>query len=97
VRAIGYSGSGDFLMGPDGALEWREERRVAPFVYAGVAILHPRLFEGAPDDPFSLTRLFHRASDAGRLFGVRMDGIWLHVGTPEALREAELQLTESVA
>ena len=31
------------------------------------------------------------------IFGVRMDGLWLHVGTPEAIGEAELFVADSAA
>ncbi len=40
----------------------RAEQEIAPFVYAGAALLSPKLFEGAPDGAFSLTRLFDRAA-----------------------------------
>ena len=70
---------------------------MVPFVYAGAAILHPRLFADCPDGAFSLNLLFDRAIEAGRLFGVRMDGLWLHVGTPEAIAEAELSIADSAA
>jgi MurNAc alpha-1-phosphate uridylyltransferase len=70
---------------------------VVAFVYAGAAILHPRLFASAPRGAFSLNLLLDAAVENGRLFGVRMDGIWLHVGTPEAIREAELCFAESAA
>jgi N-acetyl-alpha-D-muramate 1-phosphate uridylyltransferase len=97
VRTIGYGDRGDFRMSPDGRLNRRPEREVAPFVYAGAAILHPRLFADVPDGPFSLNLLFDRAIEADRLFGVRMDGVWLHVGTPEAIAEAELSIADSAA
>lgn len=97
VRAIGYSGRGDFRLDPAGRLFRRTEREVVPFAYAGAAILHPRLFEGCPEGPFSLNRLFDKAIEAGRLFGVRMDGLWLHVGTPEAIGEAEMSIADSAA
>ena len=97
VRTIGYNGRGDFRMDPAGRLVRRGEREVAPFVYAGAAILHPRLFAGAPLDAFSLNILFDRAMEAGRLFGVRLDGLWLHIGTPEAIGEAELTIADSAA
>lgn len=87
--AVGYAGSGDFSMSPEGALTKRAEREIAPFVYAGAAILHPRLFENAPQGAFSLLRSFEKAEAAGRLFGLRLDGTWMHVGTPDAIREAE--------
>jgi MurNAc alpha-1-phosphate uridylyltransferase len=97
VRAVGYDGRGDFRMDPSGRLLRRAEREVAPFVYSGAAILHPRLFEGCRVEPFSLNLLFDRAIEAGRLYGVRMDGVWLHVGTPEAIGEAELSIADSAA
>ncbi len=87
--AVGYSGTGDFTMNSEGALQKRNEREVAPFVYAGAAILHPRLFENAPPGAFSLLRSFEQAEANGRLFGLRLDGTWMHVGTPEAISEAE--------
>jgi MurNAc alpha-1-phosphate uridylyltransferase len=98
VSAIGYSGEGDFSMNGVGQLLRRQPQRIAPFVYAGAAILHPRAFADTPaDEPFSLNRVFDRALDAGRLYGVRMEGQWLHVGTPEAISEAEAAIEASAA
>ncbi|GGB47312.1 mannose-1-phosphate guanylyltransferase [Roseibium aquae] len=98
VKAVGYdSGRGDFDMAKDGSLTRRRERNVAPFAYAGAAILHPRLFEDAPEGAFSMNLLFDRAIESGRLFGVQMEGVWLHIGTPEAIREAEYAVRESAA
>lgn len=97
VRAVGYRGRGDFRMDTNGRLTRRPEREVVPFAYAGAAIIHPRLFEGAPDGAFSLNLLFDKAAEAERLFGVRMDGVWLHVGTPEAIADAELSIADSAA
>jgi MurNAc alpha-1-phosphate uridylyltransferase len=95
--SVGYAGRGDFTMAPDGALTRREERDVAPFVYAGAAILTPAMFEGAPRGEFSLTTLFDRAAAAGRLHGLRLDGLWMHVGTPEAIADAEAAIRKSTA
>ena len=87
--AVGYEGVGDFLMDPMGLLSRRGEQRVAPFVFTGIQILHPRLFEGAPEGRFSLNRLYDKAGADGRLCGLRHDGEWFHVGTPDALRGVE--------
>ena len=95
--SIGYAGRGDFAMAADGRLRARSEREVAPFVYAGAAILSPRLLDGAPSGAFSLTTLFARAIEAGRLHGLRMEGLWMHVGTPEAIAQAEEAIAESTA
>lgn len=94
--SIGYSGRGDYLMDPAGDLRRRAEHEVAPFVFAGVSLLSPTLFIGAPQDAFSLTTLFDRASAAGRLKGFRLDGLWMHVGTPEAVEAAEKAILASV-
>ncbi|MGI9403803.1 MAG: nucleotidyltransferase family protein [Hyphomicrobium sp.] len=89
TASLGYEGAGDFAMGTDGRLERRGEQQVAPFVFTGVSIAHPRMFEGAPHERFSLNQLWDTAIENGRLYGVRLDGLWMHVGTPEALKEAE--------
>ena len=70
---------------------------MAPFVYAGVAILSPALFSTAPSGAFSLNLLFDRAIEAGRLYGLRLEGVWMHVGTPEAIAAAETAILASVA
>ncbi len=95
ATSIGYDGRGDFLMDAAGRLTRRPERCMAPFVYAGVAIMHPALFEDTPDGPFSLNLLFDRAIARERLFGLRLDGQWLHVGDPAAVQEANLRIASS--
>jgi MurNAc alpha-1-phosphate uridylyltransferase len=90
--SLGYDGRGDFVMAADGVLRRRPEREVAPFVFTGVSIAHPRLFDDTPDGPFSLNLVWDRAIQQGRLHGIRLDGVWMHVGTPDALADAELLL-----
>src|SRR5215470_1051682 len=95
--SIGYGGRGDFLMTPEGRLERRGERDVAPFVYAGTALVASNLLAGAPAGAFSLNRMFDRAIEAGRLYGLRLEGTWMHVGTPDAIKAAEAAILASVA
>jgi MurNAc alpha-1-phosphate uridylyltransferase len=95
--SIGYAGQGDFMMAADGRLKKRPERETAPFVYAGAALLRPELFKDAPDGAFSLTKLFDRAAETGRLHGLRLEGVWMHVGTPGAIAEAEAAILASAA
>ena len=97
ASSIGYSGRGDFLMAPDGRLTRRGEREVVPFVYAGAAILTPAFFADAPAGAFSMSPLFDRAVEAGRLCGLRLEGLWMHVGTPEAIKAAEAAILASAA
>jgi MurNAc alpha-1-phosphate uridylyltransferase len=93
--SIGYAGRGDFTMAPDGRLRARGEREVAPFVFAGAAILAPKLFRNTPQGEFSLTDMFARAAEAGRLYGLRLEGLWMHVGTPDAIVGAEAAIRAS--
>jgi MurNAc alpha-1-phosphate uridylyltransferase len=97
TSSIGYDGSGDYAMLADGALRKRREHQVVPFVYAGAAIMSPSLFANAPKGEFSLTRVFDSANEQERLFGLRLDGVWMHVGTPDAVDAAEEAFLESVA
>jgi MurNAc alpha-1-phosphate uridylyltransferase len=85
VTAIGYDGSGDYFLDPLGKPRRRREREVAPYLFAGIQLLHRRLFDAAPGRVFSLVRLFDRAEAAGRLSAIVHDGEWYHVGTPEGL------------
>jgi N-acetyl-alpha-D-muramate 1-phosphate uridylyltransferase len=97
AASVGYAGRGDFAMAPDGRLRQRAEQEIAPFVYAGAAILSPALFAGTPSGEFSLTTLFDRAAGAGRLHGVRLEGLWMHVGTPDAVAAAEAAIRASTS
>jgi N-acetyl-alpha-D-muramate 1-phosphate uridylyltransferase len=95
--SIGYEGRGDFTVASDGRLKPRPERQVVPFVYAGAAILAPALFAAPPQGNFGLSLLFDRAAQAGRLHGLRLEGQWMHVGSPEAIAEAEAAILASAA
>lgn len=89
ATSIGYAARGDFSMAPDGRLARRAEGEVVPFAFAGVSLCDERLFRDAPQGRFSLNLLWDKALARGKLYGMRMDGRWMHVGTPEALAEAE--------
>ena len=94
--SIGYAGRGDFVMALDGRLTRRREQETTPFVYAGAAILLPSLFAHAPKGEFPLTEIFDRAAEKGRLSGLRLEGLWMHVGTPDAIAAAEGAIKASV-
>jgi MurNAc alpha-1-phosphate uridylyltransferase len=94
ITSFGYEGQGDFFLDTDGLARRRSGSEVSPYVFAGVQILHPRLFHDLPEGPFSLNVLYNRAQDEGRLYGVAHDGEWYHIGTPEALAEAETLLAK---
>ncbi|MCC7048025.1 MAG: nucleotidyltransferase family protein [Alphaproteobacteria bacterium] len=80
-----YDGSGDFFLSPRGRLRRRKRREIAPFLFTGVQILHPRLFLESDPQRFSLNVLYDRAEQQGRLHGLVHDGVWFHIGTPSGL------------
>jgi MurNAc alpha-1-phosphate uridylyltransferase len=83
------TGFGDFALDKWGVPRRRHEREIVPYIYAGVQLIHPRLLMDAPDDAFSMNRVWDRALSAGRLRAVVHDGIWFHLSTPPDLKEAE--------
>lgn len=96
THAVGVDWPGDFHMDSEGRLTKRRERLVSPFVYSGVGILKPELFAGETRKIFRLAPTFFEAAEKGRLYGLRLDGLWLHVGTPEAIEDAEAAYARSI-
>jgi MurNAc alpha-1-phosphate uridylyltransferase len=96
ATSVGYEGKGDFSREASGRLRRRGEGERVPYVYAGVAIVKPEMTHGTPDGPFSANLFYDRAIAEGRLYGVELDGQWLHVGEPHAIAEAEACLTAGV-
>lgn len=92
VLTTGFSGPGDFFMDASGRLVRRGEKAIAPYVFSGAQVMHQRLLKEAPDGKFSLNVCFDRALKAGRLFGLRHESLWMHVGTPDSILEAEAAL-----
>jgi MurNAc alpha-1-phosphate uridylyltransferase len=94
--ATGHSGSTDFLVGAGGALR-RAQGDPSGLIYAGAAIINPAIFAGASTGPASLNRYFDDAIAKGRLFGMRMQGSWITVGTPDAIPAAEAAVERALA
>lgn len=94
-KTVGYDGPGDFFL-EAGKLRRRAEAEAAPFVFTGVQLLHPRLFDTAPGGAFSMNVLYNRDMSCDgtlhRVAALVHDGRWLHVGDPEGLRQAEAAL-----
>ena len=96
AASVGVDSPGDFNMAPDGRLIRRSEREIAPFVYTGVGIIKPGLFAAETRDIFPLAPFFFEVAEKRRLFGQRLDGLWFHVGTPQAIEEAERKLARGM-
>jgi MurNAc alpha-1-phosphate uridylyltransferase len=93
ARAHNHGGLGDFVVAADGRITGRRKPgRVAPFVYTGIQILHPRIIEESPEGPFSLNLFWSRAIAAGRAYAQVHQGLWFDVGTPAAIPRTEAML-----
>ncbi|MBM3570406.1 MAG: nucleotidyltransferase family protein [Alphaproteobacteria bacterium] len=92
--AIGYEGPGDYFLAADGRARHGKPGEVSPFLYAGLMILKPAALAGRAAEPFGLRTIFDALEAKGRLYGLRHDGGWIHVGTPEGVAEAERALGE---
>ena len=89
-ESLGFDGAGDFFMDEIGRLTRRGDAPSAPFAYAGIQITHTELFDGKPIEKRSLAKTwFEDWAPKGRLFGIVLEGAWLHVGDPKSRDEAE--------
>ena len=91
-QSIGFEGRGDVFLADDGRLTFRGDAPSAPYAYMGVHIAKPGIVDDGPDGPWSLTQVWRRLADEGRLFGAVLDGFWMHVGDPASRDAAEARL-----
>lgn len=91
-RTTGFDGAGDVFMDGDNRLTFRNDAPAAPLNYMGVHITRPDLVAHVPEAAFSLSRIWRQSAPRGRLYGVLMEGDWMHVGDPAARDLAEARL-----
>ncbi len=91
-RVLGFPGLGDFHLAPDGHLTRPKRGEPAEYAYMGVQIFDPRLLDGYAVAPFSTNRIWDKSLAAGRLYGVVLEGDWMHVGDPAARDAADEKL-----
>ena len=97
-RLLGFGDKGDFALLPDGRLAWPKDALDAPhYAYTGVQLMRPQVADGAPVEPFSLRRFWEASLAQGRVYGIVLDGFWMHVGDPAARDEAEAALESLMA
>ncbi len=92
IRALGIGTRDDLMLDQLGRVSVPAEGRIGPFVNTGIQLLHPRILDGMPEGPFSILDCWDPALAAGRLHGIAFDGLWMHVGSPEALAAANAQM-----
>lgn len=90
-------GIGNYKCLSDGTLERNVDKKEGyPYWFTGVSIVHKRVFDGIIEKKFSLRDLFDVAQKNKRLGFVKNEGVLFHVGTPEAVCEAEKWLKKNI-
>jgi MurNAc alpha-1-phosphate uridylyltransferase len=92
TRCLGFHDPGDFFLGDDGALRHRGSAATAPYAHAGVHVVDPRLADAWPEGKYRIFPHWMAMQAKGRLHGVAMAGLWMHVGDPAARDAAEAHL-----
>jgi MurNAc alpha-1-phosphate uridylyltransferase len=95
TASLGFHHSGDLSLGDDGAVRFKDPGEIAPLVYVGVHICKPRVVANGPDGPFSLTPIWKALATEHRVHGVTPEGLWMHVGDPQAVLAAEAELART--
>ena len=80
---------GDFDLDEHGTVCARGEG----YVFCGIALYNPRLFEGLVAQPFSVRELWFRELSAGTLEGAIYRGYWTDIGTQEQLQSVQARFS----
>lgn len=90
--SLGFHDSGDVFLSDDGVVRFKGPGETAPLVYVGVHICKPAITADGPEGPFSLLPIWKGLAADHRVHGVSPDGLWMHVGDPDARDLAEAKL-----
>jgi len=85
---------GDFILNQGRAYTFEQEQSGEALTYSGVAVLHPRMFDGLDAGKRPLAPLLKDAMSAGKISAEKMQATWVDVGTPERLSDLDLQIRQ---
>jgi MurNAc alpha-1-phosphate uridylyltransferase len=92
-KAIGHDKGEDHLfIKPGNTFDWNEQE--APYIIAGIGIVHPRVLVNAPDGKFTVKILWQEALRQNRLACLPHHGQWFQTGTLPDIKTAEKHLME---
>jgi MurNAc alpha-1-phosphate uridylyltransferase len=89
-------GFGDFFLDPWGIPRRRRDREIAPYIYAGVTLIRPSVFDGIAPGALSMNAVWDKTIAASRALAVVHDGLWFHLTRPEDIDEAEHALAAQI-
>lgn len=85
---------GDFTLLDGRAYTFEQEKEGENLTYSGIAVIHPRLFEGLEWGKRPLAPLLKDAMHNHRISAAKMAETWVDVGTPERLMQLDQQIRE---
>ena len=88
-------GVGDYDISPDGKAIRNKEKQ-GQYMFTGVRITHPRVFNGRELSAFSFLELMDKAETEGKLYGLVHKGQWHHISTPEDLENVNKAMQQLV-
>jgi len=88
-KAYGVGANGDYAIEDNRPVRRKSNDIKVPYLYGGVLICHPRVFDNEPEGRYWLIDIFDRLQNSGRLGYYIHNGKWFHVGDPEATKIAE--------
>lgn len=92
-KAYGVSGNGDYNIVDNRPVRRTSPDEHVPYLYGGVLICHPRVFDNEPEGKYWLIGIFDRLQQQNRLGFYIHDGEWFHVGDPKAREIAEEKIS----
>ena len=94
ATVVGEVGLGDFALDETGRLRRQHENEIVPYMYAGLQLVSPALFDGIAHGAFSMNLLWDEAIAAGRLRAIVHDGPWFHLSRPSDIADTERALRD---
>lgn len=87
---------GDFTLSNGRAYTFEQEQTGDALTYSGVAVIHPKMFDGLEAGKRPLAPLLKQAMLDGKISAEKMQAAWVDVGTPERLSDLDLQIRQGM-
>lgn len=85
---------GDFTLYNGRAYTFDQAQQGENLTYSGVAVLHPKMFDGFDNGKRPLLPFLQKGMQDGQISAEKMQGAWVDVGTPERLSQLDSQIRE---
>ena len=88
--------NGDFTLLNGRAYTFEQEQTGEALTYSGIAVIHPKMFDGLEAGKRPLAPLLKQAMQNGKISAEKMQAAWVDVGTPERLSDLDLQIRQGM-